>query len=165
MFVKLHNLQNCKKCQQMAVHELLLGFGYSRLIPYPVVYNSLNSFSYSSFAISWIKSLWEWAAHCLSKLPRSHQEHCYSLWQKTWWVNAEKLTNPEFRSSPGCAFLTLPLNAAWWERSSARHEARCQHEVRIIHTMAWFISCLFYFSAGCSELVWGGDMEASDMHM
>ena len=63
------------------------------------------------------------------------------------------------------SFLTLSTNAVWWEGSSARLEARCQQEIRTIHTVAWFASCLFYFAEGCSELVWGGDMEASDMHM
>lgn len=63
------------------------------------------------------------------------------------------------------SFLTLSMNAAWWEGSSARHEMRCQYRIRTMHSVAWFTSCLFYFAAGCSELVWGGDTEASDMYM
>lgn len=53
------------------------------------------------------------------------------------------------------SLLTLSRNAARQEGSSARHEARCQQEIRAIHTITWFTSCLFYLAAGCSELGWG----------
>lgn len=53
------------------------------------------------------------------------------------------------------SFLTLSRNAARQEGSSARHEARCQQEIRAIPTVTRFTSCLFYFAAGCSELGWG----------